>query len=212
MHQGWAHITQAKAEYDLCGRVGILSIDDPFADDQNVENDFLSKKLPDAEVWLKDLQELRDSRSVAEIRTFASANNGPGDLNFILGSCRYPGVLGKIKEADEIFGPLRKEADGDGAAGPARPVDFVLMVGDQIYADLLSRFIPIGLADTFEEFQERYLEAFGSRNMRRLLRNVPTYIVLDDHEIEDNWTQDRIATQEKRRLFNLAIGAYMSYQ
>lgn len=193
-------------------RVGTLSIDDPFADDQNVESGVLSDRLPDANVWLDDLMALRDSRSVASFRTFAPASNEPGDLSFILGSCRYPGVLGKIKAADEIFGPLKKEADGDGAAGPARPTDFVLMVGDQIYADLLNRFIPIGLADTFEEFQERYLEAFGSRNMRRLLRNVPTYMVLDDHEIEDNWTQDRIGTQEKRRLFNFAIGAYMSYQ
>jgi alkaline phosphatase D len=38
-------------------------------------------------------------------------------------------------------------------------------------------------------------------------------MILDDHEIEDNWTQDRIAEdRQKRILFNLAIGAYMSYQ
>ena len=86
------------------------------------------------------------------------------------------------------------------------------MVGDQIYADMLNRMIPIGLADTYEEFQERYLTAFGSRNMRPLLRHVPTYMILDDHEIEDNWTQDRLRDRSKWLLFNIAINAYMSYQ
>ena len=78
---------------------------------------------------------------------------------------------------------------------------------------MFNRMIPIGLADTFEEFQDRYHDAFGSPNIRNLLRSVPQYMILDDHEIEDNWSQDRIANdREKRVLFNLAIGAYMSYQ
>ncbi len=85
------------------------------------------------------------------------------------------------------------------------------MERDEIYADMLNRHIPIGLADTFEEFQERYHSAFGSPRMRRLLRQLPTYMILDDHEIEDNWTQDRIHSREKLLLFNIAITAYASY-
>jgi alkaline phosphatase D len=37
-------------------------------------------------------------------------------------------------------------------------------------------------------------------------------MILDDHEIENNWTQDRLQQPGKHELFNLAIGAYMSYQ
>jgi alkaline phosphatase D len=37
-------------------------------------------------------------------------------------------------------------------------------------------------------------------------------MILDDHEIEDNWTQDRISDAGKHKLFNWAIGAYQSYQ
>jgi alkaline phosphatase D len=48
--------------------------------------------------------------------------------------------------------------------------------------------------------------------MRKLLRQLPTYMILDDHEIEDNWTQDRIAKQAGRDLFLQAIRAYLSYQ
>ncbi|MDE0538719.1 MAG: alkaline phosphatase D family protein [Rhodospirillales bacterium] len=200
--------------------LGIITLDDPFDDDQNVANEDLAGRLPDASVWLPDLLSLPSGSSTACFRTFGKAGDGPGSLNFILGSCRYPGILWKSKEADRIFGPLLHEATGSAQREdedlqedvPTAPTDFVLMVGDQIYADKFNRNVPVGLADTAEEFQERYHTAFGSQNMRRLLRRTPTYMILDDHEIEDNWTQDRIHDAESRKVFNLAIGAYMSYQ
>jgi alkaline phosphatase D len=37
-------------------------------------------------------------------------------------------------------------------------------------------------------------------------------MILDDHEIEDNWSQDRLGDAGKQHLFNVAIGAYQSYQ
>ena len=86
------------------------------------------------------------------------------------------------------------------------------MVGDQIYADKMNRAIPLGRADSPSEFHERYVTAFGSPNMRHLLRTVPTYMILDDHEIEDNWVQGRIKDHDKRNLFQTAISAYLSYQ
>ena len=89
---------------------------------------------------------------------------------------------------------------------------FTLMVGDQIYADALNRAIPIRRADHYEEFQERYISAFGGPNLRKLLRSSTSYMILDDHEIEDNWTQDRIWSDDKHLLFNIAMTAYMNYQ
>ena len=89
---------------------------------------------------------------------------------------------------------------------------FFMMVGDQIYADTLNRAIPLARADTEKEFHERYLTAFGAPFTRRVLQNIPTYMILDDHEIEDNWVQSRIKDQSKRALFLMAITAYMSYQ
>ena len=200
-----------KANTDYTVRVGTLTIDDPFDDDRNVSNNRLSDKLPDANVWANDLLAMPAGSCTATFRTFAPKSAAPGNLDFILGSCRYPGILWKVKEADQIFRPLRREAEGEKRAHGKR-ANFVLMVGDQIYADMLNRHVPLGLADTFEEFQERYLAAFGSRNMRRLLRQVPTYMILDDHEIEDNWSQDRMSKSASRKVFHLAIGAYMSYQ
>ena len=192
---------QAETEYRV--RMGTIAVDDSRADDENVSDDELVKLLPRPSAWAEELAKLPEEQSEAVFRTFPedSADN----LKFLLGSCRYPGILWKKKRADRIFGPMLDRAHFENAR-------FVLMVGDQIYADMLNQSIPVGLADTFDEFQDRYHDAFGSQKIRRLLRQLPTYMMLDDHEIEDNWTQDRILDRKKRVLFQLAIGSYMSYQ
>lgn len=190
-------------------RMGTLTIDDPNADDESIGDSTLMARLPAPEAWVDDLRAFPESKAAAVFRTFPEGNTTAEHLSFIVGSCRYPGLLWKVKHADRIFGPVRDEAGRSRKGAIPR---FVLMVGDQIYADMFNRLIPIGLADTFEEFQDRYLTAFGSPNMRRLLRTIPTYMILDDHEIEDNWTQDRFYDGSKRFVFNVAMNAYMSYQ
>jgi alkaline phosphatase D len=191
-------------------RMASLNLDDAYPNDHNVPSEWIVSKLPPASAWADKLN--RDpaedvyAEAVFTTQPAPPASQTPAPLSFLLGSCRYPGLLWKRKEADRIFGPMLDQHI-------ERPVNFTLMVGDQIYADMFNRMIPIGLADTYEEFQERYHTAFGSRNMRQFLSHVPTYMILDDHEIEDNWTQDRLhESNAKRMLFNLAIGAYMSYQ
>jgi len=198
---------EPESEYRV--RLGTLTIDDPLANDKNLSSRDLRQKLPDPSVWDSDFEQLNARKSEAVFRTFPSSGPTPESLTFLLGSCRYPGLLWKIKQADRIFGPMCEQVLDE--RDPKRP-RFTLMVGDQIYADMFNRLIPIGLADTYEEFQERYVTAFGSRNMRRLLRHAPTYMILDDHEIEDNWSRDRLKERSKRFLFNVAINAYMSYQ
>ena len=113
----------------------------------------------------------------------------------------------EVKDADRIFGAMVRQFD----ARNSEPPRFTLMVGDQIYADMLNA-LPVGRADTYQEFQERYHTAFSSPNMRNLLRTAPSYMILDDHEIADNWTQDRLKKEKERALYNYAFGAYMTYQ
>ena len=182
--------------------VSCLVLDDAVDNDTMVGSVDLINRLPHPSVWAQEFDHLASERTTATFRTFAKEK--ASSIRFLFGSCRYPGPFWKKKRADQIFGPMVNEVLSD------NPAQFVLMVGDQIYADKFNRYIPIGLADTFEEFQERYLTAFGSPNMRRLLRLLPNYMILDDHEIEDNWSQDRL--HDNRGLFNLAIEAYRSYQ
>lgn len=188
-------------------RMATLTIDDPMPDEESLDDAALAKFLPLIDNIAPTLLDLAADQCEVTIHTFPSPGKAQDALSFLIGSCRYPGMLWKVKEADRIFAPMVNHFDGSDKAPR-----FTLMVGDQIYADTLNRFVPIGLADTYEEFQERYRTAFSSPNMRRLLRAAPNYMILDDHEIEDNWSQDRLRDGGKHQLFNLAIGAYMSYQ
>ncbi|NBF12570.1 alkaline phosphatase D family protein [Pseudomonas sp. Fl4BN1] len=188
-------------------RMASLNVDDAGSIDDEVPSESVVQRLPAASAWANDLNRTGIDKMYveAEFTTHASAPAADPSqpLSFLLGSCRYPGLPWQRKDSDAIFGPMLN-TQGD--------VQFVLMVGDQIYADEFNRYVPIGRADSYKEFEERYHTAFGSPNISRLLARKPTYMILDDHEIEDNWTQDRIGKSSKRTLFNWAMGAYMSYQ
>ena len=232
------------AEYEV--RVGCLVLDDALDDDDEFESDELLRRLPHSSAWREDLARLDPAKAGAVVRTFPAEGRECGRVSFLLGSCRYPGLLWKVRHSDRIFAPMARLAEGlpcrrDRAASdtgdapadalaPAEahapadahtPADalapedrprFVLMVGDQIYADLFNKIIPFGRADTYREFRDRYLTAFASPNVRRLMQRLPTYMILDDHEIEDNWSQDRLRRSAKYQLFTIAVDAYLSYQ
>jgi alkaline phosphatase D len=203
---------QADSEYTV--RMGTLSLDDPLPDAESISDRDLIDRLPLIGNIAPLLLQL-PAEHRGDLQDLPAPGAAQDRLAFLVGSCRYPGLMRKIKEADIIFGPMQKHLDGAAAPGDRSDLPaarFSLMVGDQIYADALNRFIPIDRADTYLEFQERYQTAFGSPNMRRLLRTAPTYMILDDHEIEYNWTQDRLVDGGGSRLSNFAIGAYMSYQ
>lgn len=189
-------------------KAGSLSLDTANPDEVN-EDDEIFNQLPPVEGWVKQLDGLPQDEASATFTTF------PGEFvtkfSFVFGSCRYPGLLWLKKKADKIFGSILRRIVSPGIGEPIP--QFFMMVGDQIYADTLPKDIGIDVADTEEEFRERYTSAFGAPNTRALLRSVPTYMILDDHEIEDNWVMGRLhSSPAKRLLFNMAINAYLSYQ
>ena len=81
------------------------------------------------------------------------------------------------------------------------------MVGDQIYADDLNFLAPDNQVD---EFLSRYRKVFGQKHIRELMSRLPTYMTLDDHEISNDWDQDRV--KKEGDLFAAAIHAYECYQ
>ena len=198
---------EPNTEYTV--RCATLTIDDPMPNAASLQDWELIKRLPDINNIKNELLGLNPNECEASFRTFPAEGTTEARMSFLLGSCRYPGLLWKIKEADRIFEPMQAHFKDKSLGELAR---YTIMCGDQIYADMLNRTIPIGRADTFEEFQERYMTAYAGPNLRKLLRNSTTFMILDDHEIEDNWTQDRLSEEGKHQLFNIAIGAYQSYQ
>ncbi|WP_051937995.1 alkaline phosphatase D family protein [Ferriphaselus sp. R-1] len=203
---GLADFIDIKADTPYLVRMGSLSLDTADPHDATPDEEVFGL-LPPAESWLKQLESLPLDTAAANFRTFPGGE--VDKLSFIFGSCRYPGLLWTKKRADAIFGSILKRFNAPGDGTQPR---FFMMVGDQIYADTLPKDLGIGVADTEAEFRERYMSAFGAANTRKLLQSVPTYMILDDHEIEDNWVQGRIRRSEKRQLFQMAIQAYTSYQ
>ena len=217
--EGMEFVLEPDTEYEL--RVGCLVLDDALDDDAEFESDDLLRRLPHSSAWRDDLRNLDPAKAAAVVRTFPAEGRDEGRVSFLLGSCRYPGLLWKVRHSDRIFAPMARLAQGKAASPEAADADaparadrprFVLMVGDQIYADLFNKIVPFGRADTYREFRDRYLTAFGSPNIRRLMQRLPTYMILDDHEIEDNWSQDRLRRSAKYQLFTIAVDAYLSYQ
>lgn len=214
---GTARYFRLQREYDRTGtvdfdglvpdtaytaRLGSIRVDST-ADDVLVTDKEVEDRLPPSGSWEPDLRRLDAALSTASFTTFPAA---PESFSFVFGSCRYPGVLLFRKHADEIFHAMQEVAAREGQPR------FALMIGDQIYADLLNRAIPLGRAEGLDEFHSRYREAFGARYLRAQMQRTPTYMMLDDHEIEDNWCRGRLRDPGKRTVFNHAIHAYMGYQ
>jgi hypothetical protein len=78
----------------------------------------------------------------------------------------------------------------------------LLLLGDQVYLDATAGlFDPSTLYDRYELPYERL---FRMEPLRHLLRRIPAYTMLDDHEIEDNWepgSGDPQALIEGRRRY-----------
>jgi hypothetical protein len=155
----------------------------------------------------------RKRRRLAELGTWKARvprrimeGPAPGGLHFLLGCCRYPGMEFEAVRADSALRHLNDLLESD-----AEHRDFMLLVGDQIYADATAGLLDV--ASPVEKFRLCYEQAFATREFGRLARQLPLYMAIDDHEIVDNWSQDRLAEgREAKRLFFAAMASYAAYQ
>lgn len=129
--------------------------------------------------------------------------------SFILGSCRYLlrlfGGSWFDDRGDKTFRSVLAQIDD---ANKPRRTDAVLMVGDQIYADDLNI---VGADRALDDYYTRYRDVFSQPNVRELMSRIPTYMTLDDHEIEDNWPADA-SQRDWVTKYPAAIHAYQTYQ
>ena len=98
-------------------------------------------------------------------------------------------------------------------AGPSRWPDGLILLGDQVYADEVppetAAFIqarrdiakPPGteIAD-FEEYTHLYRESWSDPDIRWLLSTVPTTMIFDDHDVNDDWNISQSWVEEMRAL------------
>ncbi|MBC8996433.1 alkaline phosphatase family protein [Pseudomonas sp. N40(2020)] len=125
---------------------------------------------------------------------------------YIVGSCRYlrmtAGIASLPQLGDRIFASINQLIEG---AQP--PISATLMTGDQIYADDMNLIAP---DREYKDILEKYRAAFSQPNIKRLMSGTSTYMILDDHEIEDNWPAN--ASKSDDNLYRNAMAAYELYQ
>ncbi|MFJ7798544.1 alkaline phosphatase D family protein [Pseudomonas sp. NPDC096950] len=143
-------------------------------------------------------------REIYRFRTCSSKATLP--RAYVVGSCRYLRMTAGIASAphlgDRIFASitqLAKQTDP--------PISAMLMTGDQIYVDDLNRIAP---DREYKEILNKYRAAFSQPNISKLMAGTPTYMILDDHEIEDNWPANKSKNDDY--LYKNAISAYELYQ
>ncbi len=166
------------------------------------------------------------------LRTFSEQEQ----IELVFGSCRLslphepPHTL--PKECDEEKGRgfdalhalARSLLEADAPSYP----DLLFLCGDQVYADQVSprtlEFIherddrprdapPDEVAD-FEEFTRLYREAWSDPVVRWLLSTVSTSMVIDDHDMHDDWNISRAWCEEMERLpwwHERMVGGMMAY-
>lgn len=84
-----------------------------------------------------------------------------------------------------------------------RGISFLLMLGDQIYADL-DQLNGLGhIAVTPDDYRRVYQHVWSNPHHRTLLAQMPTFMILDDHEVDNDWHfNDRGLTQPDISFIN----------
>jgi alkaline phosphatase D len=125
---------------------------------------------------------------------------------YIVGSCRYLRMTADIPSAphlgDRIFASISRLSQAASV-----PISAMLMTGDQVYVDDMNFLAP---DREYQEILAKYRSAFSQPHIAKLISNVPTYMILDDHEIEDNWPANKKNGDEY--LYKNAMAAYELYQ
>jgi alkaline phosphatase D len=118
----------------------------------------------------------------------------PGPLTFMVGSCNLHRLF---VDPEPMFTQL------SAIAAAERPA-FMIHCGDQIYGDIP----PVGLSA--DHWRGCYKDAWGGPQAGRFLGSLPNYMILDDHEIQNNFSNDQSAGVSRTKM--LALTAYKEYQ
>ncbi|MFJ4192492.1 alkaline phosphatase D family protein [Pseudomonas sp. NPDC089534] len=139
---------------------------------------------------------IRDAYAEGRFKTFPTTNQQP--FTFLLGSCNLHS-LGILERPDQSWMTISRVA----AKTQAR---FMIHAGDQIYAD-----IPFKPDASLEHYRDKYLDAWDDCvPAKRVLTELPHYMILDDHEIFDNYEHG--SGELGSTLPRIALKAYWEFQ
>ncbi|GGP39655.1 alkaline phosphatase D family protein [Streptomyces melanogenes] len=155
---------------------------------------------------------------------------GVAPLRVAFGSCRWaaPPKGERDPAGPDALDTLATALAAQLAADPdAERPDVLLLLGDQVYADSVSRATRRWLAarrdladppgaqvGDYDEYTRLYDESWGDPEVRWLLSTVPSCMVFDDHDVIDDWNTSAAWLAEMRATAwwsERLVGGLMSY-
>jgi hypothetical protein len=133
----------------------------------------------------------------------------PAGTRFALVCCQYPGGF---LDGPVAYASYRRALERFGDTPAQRP-RFAVFTGDQVYVDPTAGFYDPNAYDG--RYDRPYEVWLRQHAVRSVLRRVPSYMLLDDHEIADNWeplpaASPDFKTNDDERTDGLA--AYRQFQ
>jgi phosphodiesterase/alkaline phosphatase D-like protein len=196
------NFAKLEPEHDMCQ---VIVLNNLAADaEYEYQSGWFSSISPTHTVDTVQELSLQWPPQIYRLRTRSVQRNLP--RAYIVGSCRYlrmtRGVASTPHLGDTIFASISHLVE---QASP--PVSALLMTGDQIYVDDLNIIAP---DRELKEILNKYRAAFSQPHITGLMSKLSTYMILDDHEIEDNWPAKKSKSDDY--LYANAIRAYELYQ
>jgi len=102
-------------------------------------------------------------------------------FKFAFGSCFLP----MEETSGEIFNAIDTQRQDE-------ELRFIMLLGDQIYADQWKYNGINKLAITTAEYRQVYAYTWSRPPFQNLLKNLPAFMILDDHEVDNDWHWDDI--------------------
>lgn len=159
--------------------------------------------------WVADADATDDALQWDQASTggFRTAPADPAAaVEMLFGSCCYrffcPGGEVEDDRADKVFRGMWRDQEEHG------PVDFLLFAGDQVYADPMHVLGDISGQDAFYRL---YRASWSQPHARRLFAHTSSYMILDDHEIEEGWPE-HASLEDWTAKYPAALKAYQIYQ
>ncbi|GAA3489696.1 alkaline phosphatase D family protein [Streptomyces cremeus] len=165
--------------------------------------------------------------------TINTPEPGADSARITFGSCRWAAPAEGEKDPagpdalDTLAARLVEHPEGAYAERP----DYLLLLGDQVYADEISKATRRWLAARrdlreppgaevadYEEYTHLYYESWLDPEVRWLLSTVPTCMIFDDHDVIDDWNTsaawvaDMRATPWWRERILSGLMSYWVYQ
>ncbi len=115
--------------------------------------------------------------------TTSPKDGQPKSFSFVFGSCFLP----KGRNPGAIFYQIEAMRSKSEAC-KRHALRFILMLGDQIYADKFKHSFWKRVSTSEDDYRNVYHHTWSNAYFQNLLRNIPAYMILDDHEVDDDWS------------------------